>query len=193
MLKHLHGYFFTGLLIMLPVLITIELLIWTFKKVDSILGDVFKQFQIYIPGLGLISLLFLILLVGIAGRNYLGKKLISFGEQIFKRIPVLKGIYGTTKQITESLTKSERSASWKVVMVEYPRKGIYSPGFLTGDSPVEASQKDGKKLLSIFIPTVPNPTTGFLIFVPEEEVRYLNITVEEGIKLIISAGVLKPG
>lgn len=178
---------------LIPIIVSIKLLIWGFNQTDAILGDIiFKAFQIRIIGLGLISLLFLIFITGMIARNYLGRKLIDLGERLLHKIPILNSIYGTAKQITDSLSKADKTAFRKVVMVEYPRPGIFSPGFLTGAAPIEANVKTNEKLLSVFIPTPPNPATGFLIFVPEEAVTILDMSIEDGLKLVISVGVIKP-
>ena len=198
MLKHLRSFFFTGLLVLLPVVISLKLVFWGFEKADQILGNLLHQillryfdFTKPIPGLGLVVLLIFITFTGIFAKHYLGKKLILIGEKILSRIPVLNGIYNTTKQITESFTNKEKSAFRKVVLLQYPRAGIYSPGFLTGDTPVEAIDKTGKRLVNVFIPTAPNPATGYLVFVPLEDVIVLDMSVEDGFKLLISAGVIK--
>lgn len=201
MFKHLRNYFFTGLLVLLPLVITLKLLFWGFEKVDSILGNLifynlhkYLGLDVKITGLGLAALLLIITLTGIFARNYLGRKLIELGENLLKRIPILNSIYSITKQITEgvALSQSEKGAFRKMVMVEYPRKGIFSPGFLTGASFAEAEEKTGVKCLSVFIPTPPNPTTGFLILVPEDQVTILDMSVEDGFKLFISVGVITP-
>lgn len=192
-MKQLRNSFFTGLLILLPLVVTLVLFWWGFKKADSILGRLFTRYLGYpIPGLGLVTLLVLITVFGMVAQNYLGKKLIAAGERLLNKIPVLKAVYSTTKQFTSSFTQTERSAFRQMVMVEYPRLGIYSPGFLIGDSPTEACDKTKTRLLSIFMPTVPNPTTGYLILVPHDQVTFLDMSVEEGIKLIVSAGVVRP-
>jgi uncharacterized membrane protein len=191
--KHLRNYFFTGLFLLIPLVVTIKLLIWGFNQTDSILGDLFfRFFKIRILGLGLITLLLLMTLTGLLAHYYLGRKLIEFGERILHKIPILSNIYGITKQITESLTKADKNAFRRVVLVEYPRTGIFSPGFLTASAPLDVNQKTGEKLVSVFVPTVPNPATGFLIFIPEQDVIFLDMSIEEGFKLIISAGVIKP-
>lgn len=210
MFKNLRTYFFTGLLVMLPVTISLKVIFWGFEKVDSILGNIINWYllkhlnpileifklQIHwkIPGLGLIALLLIITLVGVFARNYLGRKLINLTEKGLNKIPVLSSVYSLTKQITEGFAsaKRENGAFRKVVMVEYPRAGIYSPGFLTGEVAGEISEKTGTKLLGVFVPTVPNPTTGFLIFIPEENVTILDMSVEEGFKMFLSAGVIMP-
>lgn len=179
---------------LLPLVVTLVLFWWGFKKTDSILGGLFTRYLGHpIPGLGLITLLVLITVFGLIAQNYLGKKLIAAGERLLNKIPILKAVYGTTKQFTNSFTQTDRSAFRQMVMVEYPRSGIYSPGFLIGDAPTEASAKTKTRLLSIFMPTVPNPTTGYLILVPEDQVTMMEMSVEDGIKLIVSAGVVRPG
>lgn len=201
MFKHWRNHFFTGILVLLPLVITIKLLFWGFAKTDAILGNLIYYYlqrylgiQIRISGLGIIALLLVITLTGIFARNYLGKKLIVAGEKLLNRIPVLNTIYNSTKQITEglALTQSDKGAFRQVVLIEYPRPGVYSPGFLTGEAFAEAVEKTGLKLLSVFMPTVPNPTTGYLVFVPEEQVTFLDLSVEDGFKLLLSAGVIVP-
>jgi uncharacterized membrane protein len=193
MFKHLRNYFLTGLFIMIPLVVTILLLIWAFNQTDAILGGlIYRIFKIRILGLGLITLLILITLTGLLAHNYLGRKLITFGENILHKIPILSNVYGMAKQITETLTKADKNSFRQVVLVEYPRKGIYSPGFLTSEAPISINLQTGQKLINVFIPTVPNPMTGFLIMVPEEEVTVLDMSIEDGFKLIISAGVIQP-
>ncbi|HEX3047809.1 MAG TPA: DUF502 domain-containing protein [Bacillota bacterium] len=190
-MKWVRKYFLTGLFVILPVIITLELLWWVFQKTDAILGNFIARY-LPIPGLGLVTLLLLILLVGITAQNYLGKKLIALSERFLKKIPILNGIYGVTKQFTESLTQANPNAFRHVVMIEYPRPGVYSPGFLTGEAPSEISSKAGARLLSVFVPTVPNPTTGYLVYIPETQVTILEMSIEDGFKLLVSAGVIKP-
>ncbi len=191
MFKHLRTYFLTGLFIVIPLVVTILLLIWSFNQTDAILGGlIFRIFKIRVVGLGLITLVVLITLTGLLAHNYLGRKLISFGENFLHKIPILSKVYGTAKQITETLTKADKNSFRQVVLVEYPRKGIYSPGFLTSEAPVTSFT--GKKLITVLIPTVPNPVSGFLIFVPEEDVTVLDMSIEDGFKLIITAGVIQP-
>ena len=197
MIKHLRSFFFTGLLVLLPIVISLKLVFWGFEQADQILGNFLHQtfiryfnFTKPIPGLGLIVLLVLITLTGIFAKHYLGKKLISLGERFLAKIPILNNVYKTSKQIMESFSNNQKNGFRKVVLVEYPRPGIYSPGFLTGDTPLEIVDKTGKHLVNVFIPTAPNPATGYLIFVPVEDVTMLDMSVEDGFKLAISAGMI---
>lgn len=202
MLKHLRQYFFTGLFVLLPIAVTLKLIFWGFEKTDAILGNFinryllnhFDNFSRDIPGLGIIALLLLITLTGIFARNYLGRKLIRFGESVLERIPVLNSVYSTVKQVTHGLavTQKENRAFRQVVLVEYPRQGLYSPGFLVGETAEEFKEKTGKELVSVFVPTVPNPTTGFLIYLPADEIHVLDMSVEEALKMILSFGMIKP-
>jgi uncharacterized membrane protein len=196
--KKIRNLFFTGLLVLLPVVISLKIVIWGFEKADQILGDLLhlillKYFNYEGPttGLGLILLLVLITLTGIFAKNYLGKKLIRIGEGIFKKIPILNTVYNTAKQIMDSLSNQNKNAFRKVVLIEYPRPGIYSPGFLIGDAPAETEDKTGKKMVIVFVPTTPNPATGYLAFVPLEDVIMLDMSVEDGFKLMLSFGVIK--
>jgi uncharacterized membrane protein len=202
MFKHLRNYFLTGLLVLLPLAITIKLLFWGFEKTDAILGNFIYHYlnryfgiEVRITGLGLIALLLLITFTGIFARNYLGKKLIETGERLLNRIPVLSSVYSMTKQLAESLTAAQtkgKGAFRQVVLVEYPRQGLWSPGFLTGEAFEEADERLEGDFVSVFVPTVPNPTTGFLILVPKEQVKIMDMSVEDGFKLLISAGVITP-
>lgn len=190
---------------LLPVVITLKLIFWGFEATDAILGDFINQYLFgrlqqfnlnlpKIPGIGLIALVVMITATGVFARNYLGKKLIEFGESVLNRIPVLNSVYNLIKQVTEgfAVSQSDKGAFRKVVMVQYPRAGIYSPGFLTGEAVAEISEKSGHALLPVFIPTVPNPTTGFLVYFPESEVIGLDMSVEDGFKLLLSLGMINP-
>jgi uncharacterized membrane protein len=199
MLKQLRNTFFTGLFILLPILVSVLILLWGFRTADSIFGN-FLNYQVKqllkiqqdLPGLGIVALLLLIMSIGFLGRVYLGKKLIAVSEVFFGKIPIFKGVYGITKQITGILAQTGENAFRKVVLIEYPRAGVYSPGFLVGDAPAEFEGKTSQNLSAVFIPNAPNPTNGFLVFVPESEITILDMSVEDGFKLLISAGVIKP-
>src|SRR5690606_1771768 len=128
----------------------------------------------------------LIILTGFVATNLLGKRLVAFFERMIRRVPLVGGIYGTIKQITEALTAKEKGVFRSVVLVEYPRQGIYSAGFLVGDPPEELNKDNEKRFVAVFIPTVPNPTSGYLLNYPVDEVRPLDMTVEEALRYFIS-------
>lgn len=192
MWKRIRNYLVAGLFLVLPAFITGYLVWFIFNFADGLLGSLLERWVgRRIPGLGLAAFLLLLILAGLFGANYLGKRIIRRIERWLARIPLVGGIYGTTRQFAEALAAPEKGVFRRVVRVEYPRTGLYSLGFLTGEPPASVNL-EGKRLFNVFIPTVPNPTTGFLIHVPEENLSYLPMGVDEGLRLIISAGVVKP-
>ncbi len=193
MLKELRNYLITGLIILLPLIATSYIIITVISIMDSVFNPLVKIFigkEIY--GLGTILTFFSIILVGIFAKNVLGKKLIDFGERLLTKIPLVKNIYVTIRQIINSLFLHNKTAFRQVVMVEYPRKGIYQLGFLTCEGIGQLQEKIQQEVVNVFIPTTPNPTSGMLILVPKDDVIHLDMTVEEGLKLIVSGGTLSP-
>lgn len=190
--KFLRKYFFTGLLVLLPLIITIYILVFAFNFIDSILKDlILLLFGRHIPGLGFLLVIALIFLAGLFGTNVVGKKLISLGERILQHIPFVKSIYTAIKQVIE--TFSPQQASFQgVVMLEFPRRGLYSIGFVTGDSTEEVRLQAQKNLINVYLPGTP-PTAGVFVMVPREEVRFLNISVEDALKLLVSGGIVGSG
>jgi len=200
--KRLRNYFVTGLLVLVPISLTIFIIYQLFLKVDSILRDVLYAFlrtqlgiplgEEPIPGMGFIALILLIIGTGLLARNYFGKKLIAMGESIVARIPIISRIYSTIQQISQAFFSEKREVFKKAVLFEYPRKGIYSIGFYTQDTRGPVQDALEHDVVSIFLPTTPNPTSGFLLFVPKDEIIDLNLTVEEALKLVISGGAIIP-
>ena len=196
--------FFTGLAIVLPGVITLAVVKWFFGTVSSmtdlLLFFLPKSLTHENDGVGPMfwywSLLALLLAVGIitmAGlltRYYMGKRMIAWADSLMLRVPVLNKIYGTIKQVDEAFKSNKKSSFKTVVLVEYPREGIFSVGFITSEEENEIQKKTGKKCVCVFIPTTPIPTGGFLIVVPEEEVIKLDMSVADGFKYIISLGAL---
>jgi uncharacterized membrane protein len=196
--------FFTGLLIVLPGVITLAVVKWFFGTVSSFTDSLLFFLPTTIThenaGTGSIhwywSLLALTVAVGIVSlvggmtRYYFGKRLIAWADNLMLRVPVLNKIYGTIKQVDEAFTSGKKSSFKTVVLVEYPREGIYSVGFITSEQANEVEQKTGKKCVCIFIPTTPIPTGGFLVIVPEEKIIKLDMSVADGFKYIISLGAL---
>ncbi|KKM10802.1 hypothetical protein SY88_12030 [Clostridiales bacterium PH28_bin88] len=190
----LRSYLISGILALLPLTITLYVLQFVYNFINGLLA---KHLDIplekllgryYFQGLGFIITILLILLLGALATNIVGRKAINAVETLLVRIPLVKPIYSGVKQITDAFSLENRSAFKKVALIEYPRKGIYAIGFITGEN----TFGDKADMISVFLPTTPNPTSGFLLFLPRESVTPLNISVEEGMKLIISGGVAKP-
>lgn len=190
--RKLRTYFLTGLFAILPISVTGYLIVKGFIWADGILGKfVQRLLGRHVPGLGLFLILFLITCLGLIATNFIGRRLIAWIEKLVLTIPFVGNIYGTTRQITDAITSPDKAVFRSVVMVEYPRKGLYSPGFRIGEPPTPIPNAD-EPWVSVFVPTPPNPATGFIIFVPESQLIQLPMTVEEGFKYIISAGVVRP-
>jgi uncharacterized membrane protein len=184
--RRLRNLFIAGLVILTPVVVTIYVFIFLFLKVDSLLGPlILRLVGLRIPGMGFLAVLVLIFFTGLAARNYLGGKLIGFGEKILTKIPFINRIYVALQQISHAFLAQKRAIFKEAVLVEYPRKGIYAIGFVT-------SQMENGRMLSIFLPTTPNPTSGYLLFLPREEAIPLQMTIEEALKLVISGGAVAP-
>ncbi|GAB2182736.1 DUF502 domain-containing protein [Roseibium sp. LAB1] len=197
----LRNYFLTGLVIAGPIGITLWLT-WTFIKwVDGWVKpfvpklynpDTYLPFPI--PGFGLIVAVFVLTVVGFFAANFLGRSLISVGEKIVGRMPLVRNIYSGLKQIFETVLDQRGSSFTTAALIEYPRRGLWAIVFISTDTKgeVERKLKDQADTLSVFLPTTPNPTSGFLLFVPKEDVIELDMSVEDAAKLVISAGLVNP-
>jgi uncharacterized membrane protein len=191
----LSGYFLRGFFALLPLFITIWLLIFMFNFLDGILGAIFDMvLGRHIPGLGFAVSVLLIFLTGFIITHILGQRLFTFGERILYRVPIIKTVYSSVKQVNDVLfQKKEHDDYRKACVVEYPRQGIYSIGFVTSEAAKEIEMKSGKgKMVNIFIANTPTPATGFLIIMPSEHVKLLDMKIEEAFKYVVSGGVLKP-
>jgi uncharacterized membrane protein len=191
MWKEIKSVFVTGLLIFLPISATIFIVFWVFKYIEDFLQPYLSATGHYIPGMGWIFIIAIIFILGIIGRFAIGNKLIDSAENLLRKIPVVRTIYVGVKEATKAILISETERIKGVVLIEYPRKGIYTIGFTTGAVISEAREKSGKKLVNVFVPTSPNPTSGLVILVPEDELIYLKISVEDALKVIISGGFSK--
>jgi len=192
-LKSLRNYLITGLIILLPLIITVYIVTSIFNAVDGVLRPLVELVigrSIY--GLGFLLTIGFILGVGAIGTNVLGKRLIDYGERILTKIPLVRNIYLTVQQLIDALFLKNKTAFRKVVLIEYPRKGLYQVGFLTSEGLGEVQSNTDEEVINIFVPTTPNPTSGMLVLVPKEDVTYLDMNVEEGLKLIISGGTVVP-
>lgn len=187
-MKKLSSYFFIGLATLLPVGLSIAIIFWIFSFVDSILAPLLKYyFGQSLPGIGFIITIAIILFVGFLASSFFGRKIIYWGEILLLSVPVLGKVYGTIKRIISSLFTGGKNAFQTVVLVEFPQDGFYSIGFVTNENFPHLHGEN----YSLFIPTTPNPTNGFFVIAPKEKVQILDISVDEGIELIISAGMVK--
>ncbi|QGP92518.1 hypothetical protein MGLY_19000 [Neomoorella glycerini] len=192
-MRRLRRFFLTGVIVTLPAVATIYVLWLVFNFLDQLAGKVvILLLGQRIPGLGLVVTVTVVIVAGFLATNYIGRFLLNLWDELMYRIPLVNSIYRTVKQMVEAIWREDKKAFQKVVMIEYPRHGIFSLGFLTGPAPAEASMRAAADLVNVFIPTTPNPTSGFLLMVPAEDVVPLDMPVEDGIKLIISAGVVGP-
>jgi uncharacterized membrane protein len=185
-------YLIAGFLVVLPVGVTVLVLVAVFRFLDSLLGPVFRFFGIEIPGLGLFSGIALILLVGFLASNVLGRRVVKAFDWVMLKIPFARTIYSATKQFSDTVFLHNRATFQEAVLVEWPRQGLYSVGFVTGETRGEAQAKTTERVLNVFIITTPNPTTGFLCLVPESQVVPLEMSVEDALKLVVSAGIVTP-
>lgn len=194
----LRSYLLAGLVVWLPILITIGVLRFIIELLDNTLALVPKAYQPeqlighYIPGLGVILSLIILLVTGVIATNYLGQRLVGWGESILSRIPLVRTIYKTVKQVIHTVLSTNSEAFRKVVLIEYPRKGLWSIAFQTGSANAVINNKVKDDMISLFMPTTPNPTSGFLIMLPRSDVMELDMSIDEALKLIISLGVMPP-
>jgi uncharacterized membrane protein len=198
--------FWAGLAIVLPAVISIAALMWLFGTVatitDTLLIFLPRGWTHHDQGNGslywywsLTALLLAVLLIGLVGllaRNYFGKRIIQWVDSALLRIPLLNKIYGATKQVNDAFSSGNKTSFRTVVLVEFPRGGVYSIGFITSEPHAEVQAKTNVKVVSVFVPATPNPTSGFLLFVPEDKVIKLEMSVADGIKYIISLGAILP-
>lgn len=198
MAKNSKKYFLTGLLIVLPVLVTAYLFISLFLFFDNILGRYISRFTLAyfgyrIPGLGLLVFLVLIFAAGFFATHFIGRRLLHYAERLWLKFPLIKKVYPAAKQITKFFfAPSPHGQYQKVVLVQYPSKGIYTLAFVTNEADKQIQEKAKKRLLSVLIPSVPNPLTGFLVLIPSDEVVFLDLSIEEAVKIYLSGGVLNP-
>ncbi|WP_438997448.1 DUF502 domain-containing protein [Candidatus Puniceispirillum sp.] len=192
----IRSWFFTGLVVTAPVLLTIYITWSAIEIIDSQVANLLPHFAetAYsdIPGTGLLIGVALITVIGALAAGFMGRWLISFGESLLNRMPVVRSIYGATKQILETVVSAQSDAFREVVLVEYPRKGLWVIGFVTGNTKGEVDTLIDHDMVNVFIPTTPNPTSGFLLFCPKKEVIFLEMEVEEAVKMVVSGGIVTP-
>ena len=191
----LKRYFLTGLLVITPIWGTILILRTLFVAVDDILGEVLAQALpqgSYIRGLGIATLILLIFTVGLLATNIIGRRIVTHWEDWLHRVPVVRGIYATLKSMMDILSFGERKKYNRVVLIQFPKNGHYCFAFVTGAMQGQVQTIAAEPLLNVYVPTSPNPTSGYFLLVPEREVVPLDISVEEAMKLIVSGGLYQP-
>ena len=186
----LRNYFIAGAIVLIPIGITIYLTLFIVKISSSFLPKTINPnsyLPIDIPGIEILITIILITMIGGLSLSFFGKKFLEFFENVLKKIPILRTIYSAVGQLTESFTKSD-GAKKSVVILEYPRKGIWVVGFATKENTGEISKKTNEELVNIFVPTTPNPTSGFLLMVPKKDIIFLDMSFEDASRFIVSAG-----
>lgn len=198
-LRRLRAYFIAGLLVTAPIGLTIWLVWITIRFIDNTVASILPPgytpqdwFDVPIPGYGLIVVLIGLTLIGALTRNVIGRYLVQAGEAIVNRTPIIRSLYSALKQTFEAIFGNQTKAFRQVVMVEYPRTGVWSLGFVAGVTEGEVQSLTDEQVLNVYIPTTPNPTSGYLLFVPRTQVIPLSMSVEDGMKMVISGGLVSP-
>lgn len=195
-MKHFKKYLITGLLVIAPVFLTVYFLVIIFRFVDDILGQfinihIQKWLGFYIPGVGILLFLLIITFAGFLASLFIGRKILPYFERWFAGFPLIKNIYPAFKQLISFLLGQHKFGFKKVVLLEYPSRGIWSIGFLTNEKHEAISKVMGREMVPVFIGTTPGPFSGFVVFIPREEIRFVDIPIVEALKILISGGVYK--
>ncbi|MEO0465762.1 MAG: DUF502 domain-containing protein [Pseudomonadota bacterium] len=195
----LRGRFFAGVVIAAPIAISVGVVYWLITVIDArikpLLPPILKPesyTNFAIPGFGVLVAVIGLTLLGAIATNLIGRSAVSLSDRILSRVPVVSNIYGAFKQLFDLLGSSDQASFKEVVLVEYPKKGTWCIGFLTARAKGEVRTQLGSEFIGVFVPTTPNPTSGFLMYLPSDEIIHLKMTVEEGAKMIISAGLVVP-
>ena len=190
LLIRLRNYFIAGAIVLIPIGITIYISLFIIKISSKLLPKTINPnnyLPFDIPGIEILITIILITIIGGLSLSFLGRKFLEIFNNVLKRIPILRTVYSAVGQLTESFTKSDGSKK-SVVLIEYPRKGLWVVGFATKDNDGEIAKKTNESLVNVFIPTTPNPTSGFLLMVPKKDLIYLDMSFEEASRFIVSAG-----
>jgi len=197
-LQRLRLYFFAGLVALAPIVLTGYILWRLFSTIDNWLAGVYRHVPWLtirgqpIPGLGVVSIVLIILLAGVVGRNLVGNQLLRVTEQQLMRVPMVRGIYNASKQLSHAFFGDQRAIVQSVVLVTFPIPGSYAIGFVTSDAAPEIRAKLADEMVNVFVPTTPNPTSGYLLVVPRRDLIVLDMSVETAAKLVISGGAIVP-
>jgi uncharacterized membrane protein len=193
LIKYIQRRFLAGVLILTPVVVTG----WIFWKVFSSVDEIIAPFQerypiIDWPGVGFVVVILLIILIGVFAGNLIGRRVISQGERVVYKLPMIRRVYTAVKELSEVFLTDRTTVFREVVLIRYPHKDSYALAFVTRDGVSYLNELTGRKLLNVFVPTTPNPTSGFLLLVPRDEVIKVPVSVEEGLKMVISGGAFSP-
>lgn len=197
-MSRIKRYFITGLLVVVPLYITVYVFIVLVKMMDNVFNVLpgflrpHSYLPLHIPGLGIFFTIFGIFVVGVLAQNLAGKKLAELLDRFLARIPFLRIVYNATKQFMETFLNKGHHGFEKVVVFEFPRKGVYAMGFVTGSTSGELREKTADGTISIFLPTTPNPTSGYYVMVPEKELIPLDMRIEDAFKVIMTGGIVVP-
>ena len=196
---HMRGYFLAGVLVTAPIGITFYiswlLIRWVDSQVTPLLPPAYNPetyLPFAIPGLGLVIVFIVLTFIGWSTAGLLGRLWMRISERMLARMPVVRSVYGAVKQIIETILKQQSNAFRQVVLFEYPRRGSWALGFITGQTQGEVQNLTSDDVVNVFLPTTPNPTSGYLLFIPKKDLVVLEMTVEEGIKMVVSGGIVTP-
>lgn len=198
MKRRLKNIFLAGLAVVIPAGLTLYILFFIIDIMDGLLTIVPERYQpdtllrFHIPGLGAIVTVILIFICGLVAKSYFGNKLVTIGEGFVEKIPFIRGVYQAIKRIADSIFMDKSGSFKRVVLVEYPRRGTYAVGFVTASPDIEIQRHLAERHIGVFLPMALTPTTGFFVILPERELIYVNMSVEQAFTLIISAGIAKP-
>lgn len=190
----LKRYFLTGLLVIIPIWGTVLILKTLFVALDGILGDLLVQLvpSHYVPGLGILALIALVFTAGLFATNIMGRQIVKWWEGLLNRVPLVRGIYSTLKSMMDIVSISDHTSYNRVVLIQFPKNGHYCFAFVTGVTKGEMQDLAQEPLIHVYVPTSPNPTSGYFLLVPEHEVTSVDMSVEEAMKLIVSGGLCSP-
>jgi len=204
-LGKIRAYFFAGILVLTPVAVTIALALWFIEFVDSHIVPLIPHhwnpntyiqdyfgITLSVPGVGVVVLAIAITLVGALTAGFLGRFIVRTGERIVNRMPVVRSVYSASKQILETVFRDQSEAFREAVLLEYPRRDAWTIGFITGQTTGEVQERTPDEVVNVYVPTTPNPTSGFLLYIPVKDVKPLSMSVEDAVKMVISVGMVTP-
>ncbi|MDQ7010484.1 MAG: DUF502 domain-containing protein [Mariprofundaceae bacterium] len=198
MIAALRRYLITGLVVLVPIVITILLVSWLVDMSDRLLALLPRQYQpdalfgMHVPGLGIALALLVVIIIGMLATNFIGRHLLRWFDALLARVPVVRSIYGAVKQLMEAVLGKGGKAFRQVVLVSFPQPGQWTIGFVTGPAALPIPDGDADERVAVFVPTTPNPTSGWLLFVRAADLVTLDMSVEEGMKVVVSGGMLTP-